>query len=403
MHLVLGDARTHLAHTATRYGLIVSEPSNPWIAGVNNLFTVDFYRRVRARLEPDGVFCQWMQLYEISPETIRSMMASYLQVFPEGEVFTVWRAVDVLLVASPRGHRLALERLRSPEARRMLAVAHIAAPEDVAAYWTGSIASLEPLARGATLNRDDLPLVEYRAPQDLVAVGRAALTGNPGATHLLPFTERMPGGPVFAAWPRDDWYSRRARHLISLADTTRARATIAGARSEGFTALADRLDGQVEAGVSRRRAEEVVREASNLIVLGHIEEGRRELERAVTIDPTDSRAWLLLCDRRRVAGDMAGAEAALAHVTRGEDRAQDSDAAVLRGMFALARRDTVGALASITSAEALAPENSRVYVFEASLRLGRGDWAGAQAVLLRGLAVLPGNPELMQILKRMGR
>src|SRR5262249_32253480 len=60
--LVIGDARTHLLHSAGRYGVIVSEPSNPWIAGVNNLFTVDFYRRVQARLEPGGVFCQWLQL-----------------------------------------------------------------------------------------------------------------------------------------------------------------------------------------------------------------------------------------------------------------------------------------------------------------------------------------------------
>ena len=48
--LIQGDARTHLLHASGRYGLIVSEPSNPWIAGVNNLFTVDFYERVKARL-----------------------------------------------------------------------------------------------------------------------------------------------------------------------------------------------------------------------------------------------------------------------------------------------------------------------------------------------------------------
>ncbi|MBK7367106.1 MAG: fused MFS/spermidine synthase [Candidatus Eisenbacteria bacterium] len=129
--LTIGDARTLLEHTQDRYGLIISEPSNPWLAGVNNLFTVDFYRRVRSRLEPDGVFCQWMQLYEISPETIRSMMASFLEVFPEGDVYAVWRAVDVVLVASPGGRKLSLDRLRGPEVRRMLDAANIARPEDV--------------------------------------------------------------------------------------------------------------------------------------------------------------------------------------------------------------------------------------------------------------------------------
>src|SRR6185436_12081696 len=126
--LILGDARTHLLYGTGRYGLIVSEPSNPWIAGVNNLFTVDFYRRVKARLEPDGVFCQWMQLYELSPETFASMVASFLTVFPEGRLFAVWRAIDVLLVAAPDGRRLSLERLESPAARRLLERARIGSP-----------------------------------------------------------------------------------------------------------------------------------------------------------------------------------------------------------------------------------------------------------------------------------
>lgn len=107
--LVVGDARTHLAHSAGKCGLIVSEPSNPWVAGVNNLFTVVCYQHVRNRLEPDGVFYQWMQLCELTPETFRSMIASDLEVFPQGEVFTVWRAVDMLLDSSAHGRSLALD------------------------------------------------------------------------------------------------------------------------------------------------------------------------------------------------------------------------------------------------------------------------------------------------------
>src|SRR6185436_6602003 len=114
--LSLGDARTHLAHGRERYGLIVSEPSNPWIVGVNNLFTVDFYRRVRASLDERGVFCQWMQLYELSPATFSSMLASFLSVFPEGHAFSVAGALDVILVAMPQDRAIALDRLRGPAA-----------------------------------------------------------------------------------------------------------------------------------------------------------------------------------------------------------------------------------------------------------------------------------------------
>ena len=192
--LVVGDARAHLEHSRGSYGLIISEPSNPWIAGVNNLFTVDFYQRVKSRLAPDGVFCQWMQLYELSPETFSILVASFLEVFPEGHVFAVWRAVDVLLIAAPDSRSLSLDRLSSPDARRMLARAGISSPEAIAAYYAGPFAQIKPVARGAVLNRDDRPIVEYRAPRDLVAIGRSAAFGHPEVIGRVPFATTLPAG-----------------------------------------------------------------------------------------------------------------------------------------------------------------------------------------------------------------
>src|SRR5262249_20892678 len=142
VHLTVGDARTLVWHGRGRYGLVISEPSNPWIAGMNNLFTVDFFRRVRARLEPDGVYCQWFQAYELPPPTFASLIASFLQVFGDGHVFAVWRNSDVLLVAAPEWRKLALTRLASPAAQRMLERARLRSPQDLAAYYGGRLADL---------------------------------------------------------------------------------------------------------------------------------------------------------------------------------------------------------------------------------------------------------------------
>lgn len=400
--LVVGDARTHLAHTRATYDVIVSEPSNPWIAGVNNLFTVDYYRRVKARLAPDGVFCQWMQLYEISPETVRSMLASFLEVFPEGDVFTVWRAVDVLLVANPSGRSLSLERLGGPAARRMLAAAHIAGPEDVASYWTGPFSALAPLAKGATLNRDDRPVVEYRAPRDLVAVGHAALRGDPGATRLVPFERARPRGAPFAGWDAADWHTRRVRRLAASADSARARAAVAGAREEGLGELAGRLEGEVRAGLLRVRAEALLTEAMNAMAMGHETDGLARLERALATDPGLGRGWLLLADRRRVARDYAGALDALARIEPGADTALAADASHQRGLASLGTGDTLGAQRAFVESQRLQPGNPRGWSTEARLRASRGDAAGAKAVLRRGLEAVPGSPELQDLLRRLG-
>src|SRR6185369_6072281 len=104
VELILEDGRQHLLHSGRHYDVIVSEPSNPWIAGVNNLFTTDFYERVKAALTAHGTFCQWVQFYELSPLAQSSLLSSYAHVFPQGEAFFI--NYDLLLVAPPAGEKV---------------------------------------------------------------------------------------------------------------------------------------------------------------------------------------------------------------------------------------------------------------------------------------------------------
>jgi spermidine synthase len=398
VRLVVGDARTHLEHGAGRYGLVVSEPSNPWIAGVNNLFTVDFYRRVKSRLEPGGVFCQWMQLYELTPETFASMVASFMEVFPEGEVFSVWRAVDVLLIAVPDGRRLALERLETPAARHMLERAKIGAAESIAGHYAVPLDSLRRLARGAPLNRDDRPIVEYRAPRDLVAVGRVNSPGDSPAARLIPFAERLPKGPLFAAWGARRWYEARARFLIEAGDARRATIAANGAEADGFPDLAAGLRPEIVAGERRARAQQEVENARQLITAGRLDEGRLALERATEIDPSDAQTWLMLADRRRIAGDLAGSDAALARASADPDPVVRGDAAVLAGLNELNRKGPLAAAELFREAQRRNPKLVRAYLFEARARSQGGDKGGALAAVHRGLEAVPNDPDLVAML-----
>ena len=400
--LILGDARTLLMYGQDHYGLIVSEPSNPWIAGVNNLFTVDFYRRVRARLSPDGVFCQWLQLYELSPETFATLLHSFLEVFPQGQVFCVWRNVDLLLVAAPPGRRLDLERLATPSARRMLDRARIPEPAMLAAYWAAPLDSLRSRAANAPLNRDDRPVVEYRAPRDLVAVGRTSLGGHPDVVGRLPFTAVEPGGPLFSAWRAEDWYSARARWLFAQGDTTRAARTVAAAR-DAVPAAAPALEALIATSLAHARSRAAYDEAVRLIGQGMKAEGRAALERAVAIDPENAQAWVVLAERRRVDGDLAGSAAAIERARRSSDVQVRSDAEVMAGMLALAKQDPAGALAAFAAAQKLVPGNARAYLYEAQVHAQAGDLNATVAALRRGLAASPGAQELTAALVKLGQ
>src|SRR5262249_46644129 len=107
VHLHIGDGRNFLFQTEAKFDVIISEPSNPWITGVSNLFTREHWHRARSRLAPGGVFCQWAQLYEMSPLHIKSILRTYASEFPYTYVFAAEDlSSDVIMVAAAEPLRL---------------------------------------------------------------------------------------------------------------------------------------------------------------------------------------------------------------------------------------------------------------------------------------------------------
>jgi hypothetical protein len=98
-HIMIDDAKSYFASTARRYDLIMSEPSNPWVSGVSGLFTEEFYGRVRQYLSDDGVFGQWLHLYELDDELVLSVLGALHRNFRSYEIYLV-ASNDLLIVAS---------------------------------------------------------------------------------------------------------------------------------------------------------------------------------------------------------------------------------------------------------------------------------------------------------------
>ncbi|HXB55244.1 MAG TPA: fused MFS/spermidine synthase [Vicinamibacteria bacterium] len=101
-HLFPLDAREFLLLQRNRYDVIVSEPTNVWIPGVASLFTKDFYTVVRARLEPGGLFAQWLQLYSGDPRIVATVVRSLTEVFPFVSAWIVSDADLILLAGRER-------------------------------------------------------------------------------------------------------------------------------------------------------------------------------------------------------------------------------------------------------------------------------------------------------------
>jgi spermidine synthase len=99
-NVILQDARTHIALTDQIYDVIVSEPSNPWMAGVANLFTVEYFQSVRDHLAPDGIFVQWYHAYQTDWESFCLVGRTLTEVFPNNCIIkTSTTGSDYLMVA----------------------------------------------------------------------------------------------------------------------------------------------------------------------------------------------------------------------------------------------------------------------------------------------------------------
>ncbi len=85
--VVITDAFRHLRNGTKKYDTIISEPSNPWMFGVANLFTQEFFQLISDRLSMNGVFFQWFHGYSLSLNTVRLIMSTFQTVFPHYYVF----------------------------------------------------------------------------------------------------------------------------------------------------------------------------------------------------------------------------------------------------------------------------------------------------------------------------
>ncbi|MES0371891.1 MAG: fused MFS/spermidine synthase [Mariprofundaceae bacterium] len=205
VRMVRNDARNFLVGVDKKYSMIVSEPSNPWLAGIAGLFTSDFYQLASDHLTDDGVFVQWIQMYSLSPENTRMILRTLLDRFPYAEV---WESIpsDLIVVASkrplslPKGWQQQLTR-NSERWKEYSDRLWLYKPSDLLAHRRGKITGdVEGLS--LSRNSDDLPKLEFTAPWSLYED-----TLDPNREWLADF---FPDGALF---DEPEMAASRARYL----------------------------------------------------------------------------------------------------------------------------------------------------------------------------------------------
>ena len=230
-HLVVADGRTHLALSKRKYDVIVSEPSNPWMAGVAALFTREFFEAARLRLAEHGVICQWVNTYDISSADLQSVVATFTGVFPHT---TLWLAGDgdLLLVGSQDAMEPRLEQLVHPwsgEVQADLKSVAVTSPFGLLSMFIGGDAAAREFGSGAPSQTDNRMALEFSAPR---ALHTAARRENVVRLRALADPARRP--PIVAR----AWANASGEDLAERAIMLRR----AGAYEPAYNAAIDAID-----------------------------------------------------------------------------------------------------------------------------------------------------------------
>jgi len=173
------DARIALALSPRVYDVVISEPSNPWVAGIGALFTEEHFRAVSDHLADDGIAVQWFHLYESDDALVSLVLRTFQRVFPETRIFAERQRGDLLIVGAKKAGVLdtdlaALEaRLASPGVREELAKEGIDRASTL--LWLELMGPVEArrLPGRGPIHKDDRPTLETDGPRALFVGGRA--------------------------------------------------------------------------------------------------------------------------------------------------------------------------------------------------------------------------------------
>ncbi|MFG0417193.1 fused MFS/spermidine synthase [Pseudomonas sp. zjy_8] len=211
----LRDGRRELLRNEQRYDVITLEPPPPSAAGVVNLYSRDFYQLAASRLQEHGLVAQWLPLPTQNDEDSRSLVRSFLDVFPHASLWTT-EFHEMLLIGSATPMVLDVPRIRQrfeqPQVSTALDQVGVSSVEALLATWVTDRQGLERYAGDAQPVTDDRPRIEYAPwvrPREITRVLPALL-----ALRVAPPLENA--NPSVLAAVNDEWALLRRFYGLSL-------------------------------------------------------------------------------------------------------------------------------------------------------------------------------------------
>lgn len=187
VRLFEADGRHYVRATKEKYETVIGDLFVPWRAGEGSMYTREHLEAVRAALSEDGIFVQWLPLYQLRAPELSIIVATFCDVFAAVDAFWLYFNVDqpvIGLVASSRALSLSWnevqERLALQQQAPLLATAGLTDPRPFVASWIAGRETLAQWSSGSPIETQTRPRVEFASPY--------ALFGSP----VPPAAENVP-------------------------------------------------------------------------------------------------------------------------------------------------------------------------------------------------------------------
>ena len=173
VEIVYDDARHYILTTREKFDIITSDPIHPWMKGAAVLYTREYFELCKRRLNPAGVITQWVPLYESNAAAVKSEVATFFEVFPEGSVWGNDQGgygYDTVLLGQVDPLQIDVDelvkRLRREDHLAVVASLNevgLGSAVDLLSTFAGSASDLKPWLADAEINRDRNLRLQYLA------------------------------------------------------------------------------------------------------------------------------------------------------------------------------------------------------------------------------------------------
>jgi spermidine synthase len=169
LRIIFNDGRNFLLTTKDKFDVITADPIHPWFSGAGYLYSTEYFKLAAEHLNPGGIVCQWLPLYELSEENLRSVIQTLRANFSYTMIWLTHFDAELIGSNAPIiiDENELDRRIRVPKVLEDLKRVKMGSAEDFLSYFVMGTDGAKAYSVGGRINTDDNLYLEFSAPRSI--------------------------------------------------------------------------------------------------------------------------------------------------------------------------------------------------------------------------------------------